>query len=216
MSSQQEFGLPPLPQSQDTTWATIDIHGKSFQHDYHISIIKNKVYFSGNITRDSMHYLIAELTRHEQYLQSNINSLKKLFGQQPCIYLIINSNYGYIRDAFFAADHIRQMNIPIHTIISGTGDINAIILLLAAKKRYIMPNSYVLMSGIYDNQTPNKSHTQNDKDANLQIVSENLRRYIVSNTNIKLQELIEFQKYTRLWDAETCVKYGLVDEIVKL
>ena len=84
---------------------------------------------------------------------------------------------------------------------------------VVAEKRYIHKNSFMfihqLSSGMWGNYEALK-----DSMENCDILMETIRNIYVKHTKIPKKQLNDILKRDLWFDAETCLKYGLIDEII--
>ena len=199
--------------------------------NYTISIREetNDIYFNGKINNKSMPELIKELTNMEQKIQKKIKKIRKKIEEyektdeyddsceihiktQP-IKLHITTYGGTVYDVFTVIDTIKNMKVDVHTICKGIVASAGTLLSLAGKKRYITENSYMLIheirSGMWGKFTELKEEYENVTE-----LMEHLKKYYLKNTKMTEEEIIEQLRKDTMWNAQTCLEKGLVDEIL--
>jgi len=177
-----------------------------------LEVVNNRIYFYSDIDRDNILKLNKSLMELDSsHVSSALINKDETF--RP-IYLHINSYGGYIFDGLAASDQIEMTHCPVYTVVDGICASAATFLSLKGSKRYIKPNSFMLihqlssaMWGRYDEFI--------DEMKNLEKLMEIIRGIYLKNTKLKPAKLDEILSHDLYFDAKECVKYGLVDEILK-
>lgn len=199
--------------------------------NYTISIREetNEIYFNGKINNKSMPELIKELTNMEQKIQKKIKKIRKKIEEyektdeyddsceikitaQP-IKLHITTYGGTVYDVFTVIDTIKNMKVDVHTICKGIVASAGTLLSLAGKKRYITENSYMLIHEIRSGMWGKFSELKEEYE-NVTELMEHLKKYYLKNTKMTEEEIIEQLRKDTMWNAQTCLEKGLVDEIL--
>ena len=129
------------------------------------------------------------------------------------IKLFITSYGGGIYQVFSAIDTIKQLSVPVHTIIKGIAASAGTLLSLAGSKRYITKNSYMLIHELRSGSW-GKYNKIKDNYLNCTNLMDHIKDYYVANTKITREELdIQLVK-DHTWNATLCLEKGLVDEII--
>lgn len=139
-------------------------------------------------------------------------------SQRP-VKLILNSPGGSVTDGFFLADYISQYKKPLHIYVTGYAASMAAILLAAGGKnenvtRFCYPSSYALIHDGYIALQASESKTAADiMDFNRK-VDDNIRDFIIKNTNIT-PEMYDAQARKQWFIFPDEMKeLGLIDKIV--
>ena len=197
------------------------------------SIIVNnsecEIHFNSSITPKSMSILIDKLLKLQDKILTREKKAKRKFldmkddsdefeqltvviEPRP-IKLYITSNGGYVYQVFSAIDTILSMKVQVHTICKGFVASAGTLLSVVGKKRYITENSYMLIhelrSGTWGKFTQMVESVENSKQ-----LMEHIKKHYLKYTKIDSDYLEEQLKKDQTWDAETCLKHGLVDEII--
>ena len=129
------------------------------------------------------------------------------------IYLHINSYGGSVFAGFSSVDYIINSPVPVVSVIEGCAASAATIMSVVASHRQINKHAYMLIhqlsSGMWG-----KYQEQKDAIANSDRLMEMIINIYEEHTKIPKKELNKLLKHDLWWDAETCLKYGLVDEII--
>ena len=189
----------------------------------------NEIFFNGKINNKSMPALIKELTNMEQKINKRIKKIKKRIDEieksedyddcceiqikaQP-IKLHITTYGGTVYDVFTAIDTIKNMKVDVHTICKGIVASAGTLLSLAGKRRYITENSYMLVHEVRSGMWGKFSDLKEEYE-NVSELMEHLKKYYVKNTKMTEEEIVEQLRKDTMWNAQTCLEKGLVDEIL--
>ena len=169
----------------------------------------NHVYFYSDVDKDSIFSLKKIMREAEnEILKNEID-----YGILGTIYIHISSYGGYVTDGFNGYDIINSSRVPTVTISEGGVASAATFLLMAGKKRQMAKNSYILihqLSGVaWGNYEQLKDDMKNSKE-----FMKKIRNLYKEKTTIPKEELNKILKHDLWWDSETCLKYGLIDEII--
>lgn len=180
-----------------------------------IDMVDNHIYFYSDIDTDRILRLI-------KYLKAGVANSIDLHVRYdlemiPPVYLHINSGGGLVLDSFLAMDEITSLKqkAPIITVVEGLAASGATLLSIVGSHRQIKKNSYMLIHQINNdgNWAGNYTEIKTAVDK-LDKLMDRLVSLYQANTKIPKKQLDEILKMDQLWDAETCLKYGLVDEII--
>ena len=179
--------------------------------DYkHIAVIENKIYFYAGVNRDSA----VELNKKVGELQSKSFSLaNNLDIEPPYVHLFINSGGGSITSGISSMDTMLRCKIPVHTYIDGFCASAATFISVVGSKRFMSRNSYMLIHQLSTNFWGKYSEFEDEKQ-NLDLMMKTIKNVYKEYTKVPMKKLDEILKHDLLWDAETCLKYGLIDEII--
>jgi ATP-dependent Clp endopeptidase proteolytic subunit ClpP len=169
----------------------------------------NHVYFYSEVSRESIFELNMLLKEVEE---ENIITANKLNIDPIPIYLHINSYGGSVFAGFAAIDMIISCKVPVYTIIEGCAASAATMMSIVGAKRYIRPNSYMLVhqlsSGCWG-----KMNEIEDEYENLKELMKNIKRIYEKHAKIPKKDLSDVLKHDLWWNPEKCMSYGLVDEL---
>lgn len=169
----------------------------------------NHLYFESDVTKRS----IAELCEALNEVAIDNICMATQFKLEPIpIYLHINSNGGSVFAAFTAIDNIMQCPVPVYTVIEGASASAATIMSVVGKKRFIRPNSYMLVHELRSGCWGRMSEME-DEMVNLKRIMHRIKKVYKTHTQIPAEEMKEILKHDMWWDAEKCLEMGLVDEL---
>jgi ATP-dependent Clp protease protease subunit len=174
------------------------------------------------VTDNNNIYIYDEITTLSA-LQLNI-SLNKLIKQHlifavknDCdpipIKLHINSPGGEVVGAFCVINTIENSTVPIHTIIEGEAASAATMISIVGHKRYINSNAHMLIHQLRAGFWGKVDECQ-DEMKNIKRYSKVALKLYKKYTNLTDEKLDKILKKELFWSSKTCLKYGLVDEII--
>lgn len=171
----------------------------------------NQIFFYDDVTKNSIYSLNRQLdiaAKSVQLLTINYN-LKEVLP----IELYIGSDGGEVFSAFSAVDRIKASVIPVHSYVEGMAASAATLLSVCAHKRFIRKNSFMLIhevrSGVWGPFEDIKEEVKN-----LELIMKYIRTLYLAHTKFTDSDLDEILKQDMYLDANECLKFGLVDEIV--
>ena len=174
-----------------------------------LKTINNHIYFNGDITQKSMFKLANELRNLRNKLK--LRELTFNTEQQP-IYLHITTDGGDVYAAFSMVDCIKSLDVPVYSVVDGLVASAGTIISVAAKKKYICPNAYMLIhqlsSGIWG-----KMSWIEEQVSNLNKIMTHITDLYLKHTSLKEKELKKLLLTDITWNAEECIKKGIADEI---
>lgn len=134
------------------------------------------------------------------------------------ITLILNSQGGCVSDGFFLANYISQYKKKMDIIVPGYAASMAAVILAGGGKnenvtRYCFPSTYALIHDGYVALNASEAKTANDIMAFNNRVDENIRQFIIDNTNITAEEYDAQARHQWFLSSEEMKKYNLVDKI---
>jgi ATP-dependent protease ClpP protease subunit len=172
-----------------------------------VTIEGNHIYFNSDVTKKSIFDLCQALNN---VALDNIVTATQFNIEPIPIYLHINSNGGSVFAAFTAIDNIMNCKVPVYTIIEGASASAATIMSVVGKKRYIRPNSYMLIhelrSGCWGRMSEMEDEMKNNKK-----LMKRIKKIYKTHTTIPEEEMKEILKHDMWWDADKCLEMGLVD-----
>lgn len=174
----------------------------------------NHVYFRADVSTETINKLSKILNRYLKEYKSLKSSCGTCDVTPKPIYLHITSWGGDLYAGLWAHDMISSFPIPIHTVIEGYAVSCGSIMSVAGKKRYITPNSHMLIHQLSSGSWGTFNELD-DEHKNLEQNMEQLYTIYTNASNKKLtkKNLKEILKHDIFWDFNTCLKHGLVDEL---
>lgn len=172
-----------------------------------VNTVGNRIYFYSGVATTPILDLNKALTELSGKLLGE-------FGvDAPPIRLHINSLGGYLYDAMAGVDAIDSCPVPVYTVIEGVAASAATLMSVHGAKRYITKNSYMLIHQL-SSVLWGKYEELKDDMKNSEVFMERIRKIYKDYTEVPDDKLNEILKHDLWWDAEQCLEYKLVDEIV--
>ena len=175
----------------------------------YIKIVDNHIYFYSDISIES----ILNLTEIIKNATKKLLVLNIQYDTELELYLHINSGGGDVFAVLSIIDLIKNNKININTIIEGQACSAATILSMVGNNRQITKHSYMLIHNISSGFW-GKMHEIEDEMKNLKLLTKDIRKLYQTYTHITMKQLDQLLKKDLLLNANICLKYGLVDEIV--
>ena len=178
--------------------------------DKYITSHDNKIYFYSGVNRESA----SEINKKIDELQSkSLNIGHTLDIDYPPTKIFINSGGGGITSGLCIMDTINRCKVPVNTYVDGFCASAATFFSVVGDERYMSETSLMLVHqltaaswGTYENFE--------DEKKNLDLMMDIIRNIYDKYTKIPTRKLNEILKHDLYWDAKTCLKYGMVDEII--
>jgi len=183
--------------------------------------LDNHIYFTGDVTMTNINTLAKLVHNMNKEYEDMVMSLGSIANITPKpIFLHITSNGGDLFGGFRAVDLITNSKIPIHTIADGCAISSGSLMYLAGAKRYMTKNSYLLihqLSNYHDYGSYETFENAKDESQNNTLLMNQMYEYYIEKSYGKLskKKLEDILKHDLYWNYETCLKYGLVDDIYK-
>jgi len=173
----------------------------------------NHLYFLTDVSDESV-YKVRKLANEyaEKYLKYKKSNIVNV-TPKPLV-LHINSAGGSVHAGFILYDFIKeyQKNIPVYTVVEGVVASAATIISIAGTKRFITETSYMLIHQL-STFMGGKYEELKDEMANCNKVMKKIIDIYEKHTKINKKKIPDLLKHDLLWNANECIKYGIVDEI---
>ena len=176
----------------------------------HISVQDNRIYFYSGVNRNAC----VELNKKIGELETKSLTLSKTLGiLPPPIKVFINSGGGSIVSGIASMDTMLRCKVPVETYVDGFSASAATFLTVVGKKRYMSRNSYMLVHQLSSNFWGTYANFEDEKK-NLDLMMTTIKNVYKEYTKLPMKKLDEILKHDLMWDAQTCLDYGMIDEIV--
>lgn len=170
----------------------------------------NELFFYGPMNQRSCFELkrllsdlnIKMLTLHHQY---NI--------EPPPIHLHIQSQGGSLYHTLYLMDLIQNMETDVYTYVDGFAASAATLISVVGKKRFMTKRSLMLIHQLSGSDSGKFNELQ-DQMSNMSILMTMIVTTYLNHTKMNRQTLTQLLDKDLWLDSETCLKYGLVDEII--
>ena len=175
-----------------------------------VSVSRNNIYFRGVVTTESCAYLkntLEEMDYNGRLFRINYHT------EPPPINLHIQSMGGSLMDSFYIVDTIKNSETPVHTYIDGYAASAASLMSVVGQHRVMTENSMILIHQL-SSGNEGKFQEMDDNMRNMEQLMHKIKVIYGESTSIPEEELDEILKHDLWLDAETCKRYGLIDEII--
>jgi len=175
-----------------------------------VESVNNRIYFYSMVNRPK----ILRLNKNIENLNNHMLCRQVTFKAPPApIRLHINSYGGSVFAGLSAVDYISSSVVPIETVIEGCAASAATLMSVVAKKRIIRKNACMLIHQLSGHMW-GKFEEMKDDMKNSEMLMKKIKNIYREHCSIPEDVLEGILKRDIWWDAETCLKYGLVDEIL--
>lgn len=186
---------------------TMDILGQLGGGKLDINKMGNKIYFYEDIDKETIIALIKEI----QTLTYELQLQASKYAFEPHIDLHIYSPGG---DAFMGLsiyDFIRKNAVPIHTYIDGNIASAATFMFLAGAKRFMSPNSTVLIHQV-STSFWGKFEDLKDEVKNTTEIMKIVRNLYSENTTMKKKDIDAILKRELFLNFAECERNGFITQ----
>jgi ATP-dependent Clp endopeptidase proteolytic subunit ClpP len=171
----------------------------------------NRLYFYSEVSRAKVLQLNKEIRNLNIDIVHTSNVLS--LDIKANIYLHINSFGGSVFAGLAAVDYIKKSEIPIVSIVDGSAASAATLMSVVAKERYMHENSFMLIhqlsSGLWGKYEELKDDMKNND-----LLMKTIKGLYQEHAKIPKTKLNQILKHDLWFDAKTCLKYGLIDDII--
>jgi len=185
--------------------------GASTDKNNVVETTNNRIYYYSEVSRQK----ILTLNKSLKNLNDNLlNQAQLLNLDDPAnIYLHVNSFGGSVFAGLSAVDYIKSCDVPVVTVIEGCAASAATLFSVVGTHRQIRSNSFMLIHQISSGMWGKYEELKDDME-NADLFMRIIRDIYGEYTKIPKKKLNEILKRDLWFDAETCLEYGLVDEII--
>jgi len=176
-----------------------------------VETTNNRIYYYSEVSRQK----ILTLNKNLKSLNDNLlNQAQLLDLDNPAnIYLHVNSFGGSVFAGLSAVDYVKSCEVPVITIVEGCAASAATLFSVVGTHRQIRNNSFMLIHQISSGMW-GKYEELKDSIENCDLFMQIIKDIYDEHTKIPKKKLKEILKHDLWLDAETCLEYGLVDEII--
>ncbi len=171
----------------------------------------NRIFFYSGVSRPK----VLKLNKAVINLNNNLRSRAISYGvSEPSpIKLHINSYGGSVFAGLAAVDYIKKSPVPIETIIDGCAASAATLMSVVGAHRSMNKNACMLVHQLSGFMWGKFQEMQDDMQ-NSEMLMKKIKNIYREHTRIPEDKMDEILKHDIWWDAEQCLEYGLIDEIV--
>jgi ATP-dependent Clp endopeptidase proteolytic subunit ClpP len=183
---------------------------KDSKPEKHIAVHENKIYYYAGVNRESA----VELNKKVSELESKSLTMSKTLDiDAPPIKVLINSGGGSITAGISSMDTILRCKVPVETYVDGFCASAATFLSVVGDHRYMSRNSYMLIHQLSTGFWGKYSEFEDEKQ-NLDLMMTTIKNVYKKYTEVPMEKIDEILKHDLMWDAKTCLEYGLIDEVI--
>jgi ATP-dependent protease ClpP protease subunit len=178
-----------------------------------VSVEKNKVMFYAEVNPDTSFKLISCISKAKEYVA--LHNISNYFEDDMKVYLHICSDGGEICSAWAVIDTILSSKVDIVTVCEGCVASAGVLMSLAGKERYIRKHAYMLIHEIRSGCIGKYSECKDDMKNN-DIMMIDIKNYMNDRCQNKClkKKLNKVLKHDLMWNADKCLKYGLITKII--
>lgn len=198
------WGKSELPQSASRPG------GEIFKEQSFVETVDNQIYFYSGVEASS----ILQLNRRVRELDHQLLVNGALQQRPPAsIFLHVASYGGSLLHGLAGMDAIIQTKVPVISIVDGCCASAATFLTVVAKRRQIGRYSFMLIHQLSALTWGKYRELQDDK-INFDRFMKTIKDVDPKYTKVPVGKLDEILDHDLWFDAEQCLEYGLVDEII--
>ncbi|HEX2908664.1 MAG TPA: Clp protease ClpP [Phototrophicaceae bacterium] len=180
-----------------------------------VETVDNHIYFYADVDSDRCLALVraireADASLRSEYLSRGLDGLPA-----TPIWLHIYSYGGDLFTGFSVADQLSMIKSPVYSVVEGICASAATLISMSCTKRYILPRSFMLIHQL--SAFVWGTHEQFKDEMSLQQKAmDRLVEFYVSKSKVGSEEELRTMLQRDFWmDAETCVKLGFADDVLK-
>jgi ATP-dependent protease ClpP protease subunit len=177
-----------------------------------IKVLDNCIQFYAEIsgsTCSELNRLLRELDTRMQHAKITMNDS----SFDPTIHLRMHSYGGDVLAGLASVDTIRSLKTKVYTYVEGAAASAATIISIAGKKRHIGKNSFMLIHQLSSVCAGTFERLEDEHENNRRMMN-TIKSLYKEYTKIPMKELDNILKRDIWFDSTTCLKYGLVDEVI--
>ncbi len=176
-----------------------------------VRVVGNRIYYSGDITRDNI------LTLNEEVDKLSVKLLKlnaEYSDFEPVIKLYITSDGGDLYAGFSAMDMIRNNRVKIITIADGCCASAATFMLLGGHERHAYKHAQILIHQISSGSFWGKFEELKDEIQTCKKLMKTLKKIYTSNTTIPEDVYNNIMKRDVYLSADKCLEYDIITKLL--
>jgi len=181
-----------------------------FKEPSYVETVDNHIYFYSTVGKSE----VLQLNRRLRELNNELLRSAGLQSREPAsIFLHINSYGGSVFDGMAAMDMVLSCQVPVVSIVDGCCASAATFMSVVAGKRLIPKHGFMLIHQL-SAFTWGKFRELEDDHINFNKLMETIKAIYTEYTKIPEDKITEILDHDLWFDAEQCLGYGLVDEII--
>jgi len=174
-------------------------------------ILENTIFFYDDITNES----ILELNKVLMELDTKLQNAKNVLGESfdPTINLRVKSNGGDLHAVLSTVDIIPTLRSKVHTYVDGCVASAGTMITVVGNKRYMGKHAVLLIHQLSGGMVGKYSEME-DSMENATNMMKFIKTFYKEYTKIPMKRLDELLKKDLFLNAEECLQYGFIDQIV--
>jgi ATP-dependent protease ClpP protease subunit len=175
----------------------------------------NHIYFKTEITTETIDNLLKLVREFEEEVLSLKSDFYSKYFTQPELFVHISTYGGCLYSSLMCYDTLKAKSYNVITIAEGYVASGGTIMMLGGNKRQIQKSAVMLihqlstgMYGKFEELKEDMQNSEQDMKRLTKIYHSELKG------NMTKKQIVEALKHDYWWDAETCIKKGLCDEII--
>lgn len=181
-----------------------------YKEPSYVETVDNHIYFYSYVGQGE----ILQLNKRLRELNNDLLRSAGLQDREPAsIFLHINSHGGSIFAGLAAMDTVLSCKVPVVTVIDGCCASAATFMSVVGSKRLIPKHGFMLIHQL-SAVTWGKYRELQDDNINFNKLMDTIKAIYAKYTKIPEEKIMEILDHDLWFDAEKCLEYGLVDEIV--
>lgn len=177
--------------------------------DFTIHIHGHHLHFTGPISRASTVALCNELRKLARQLRimavTNDTAL-------PPLVLHMTTEGGDLYAAMTVVDCLDTLQVPVHSVVEGLVASAGTLITMAAARRVIRPNAYMLIHQLSSVAWGTMSQME-DELRNLRKLQQHLQTFYVSRCTLTARQVQQMLLKDETWNSQECLAKGFVDAI---
>lgn len=189
-----------------------DFEASDSDDDNKVEASHNRIYFYSEVKRSK----ILTLNKYIRNLNVNLQTAALSYDtgeKDRSIFLHINSYGGSVFAGLAAVDYIKKSKIPVCSIVDGCAASAATLMSVVAEERKIHEHSFMLIHQLSSGMWGKYEELKDDMK-NSEVLMSTIKKIYENHTTVPKSKLDQILKRDLWFDAKTCLKYGLVDEII--
>lgn len=179
--------------------------------DGSIRAVDNTIHFYSDVSTISC----AELNRLLRETDCKLRQSAEVFNDptfKPLIHLRINSYGGDVFAGLSTVDVIRNLRSRVFTYVEGAAASAATLISVSGTRRFIGKHSLMLIHQLSSMCEGTYEQMKDDQENNARLMGI-IKNIYKTYTKIPMKELDIILKRDLWFDSDTCLKFGLVDEV---
>jgi ATP-dependent protease ClpP protease subunit len=179
-----------------------------------IYLKQNHLFFHNEVNEKSVDAVKKLMREYLDKCTKNKNQTTLKTCVPKSLFLHIYSPGGDVHAGLALYDFIIEYSktIPVNTVVEGVAASAATIISISGVKRFITPNSYMLIHQLSTYFGGNFEQIK-DEFGNCEKVMKQLKDIYAQKTKLTRSQLTDILKRDIIWNADDCKKYGLIEEI---